>query len=268
MEFVIDFVQPEKRFVINHYHEIIYGKQKIYFGICRVFFNMTTNRISIKIGFWSAFLSAILFLIFTICFIIVFTTPPLQYWTNIADYAAYTNKVSQPFKYIAQAAMLLFAPLYVLLLNSFHDIAASDKKVLTRISLCFGIIFAILISSHYFIQLSSVRQNIFLGKLEGLEQFVQANPYSASSSINMLGWTLFFGLSSLFIAPIFANGKLEKFIKYIFILNGISVMIGGIGFIFNLTTLIFITINFFMGGAITVNAIALTVFFGRMRNQS
>ncbi len=99
--------------------------------------------------------------------------------------------------------MLLFGPAYVLLLCAIYGLAGDEKRVLARVSLCFGVAFAALTGIHYFVQLSAVRLSISRGETQGLEQIVQANPLSAFSAINMLGWTFFLGSSSLFVAPLF-----------------------------------------------------------------
>ena len=165
------------------------------------------NRLSCKIGFQSAQLLAFTFVVWIVCFIGIAITSPLFYWTNLPDYITYFQSNGQYLQNIAKFFMLLFGPLYVLLINSYYDYAAENKKVV-RISLLFGLAFAILSSIHYFEQLTAVRINIGSGQINGLEHFVQANPYSVMSSINMLGWTVFLGLSSFFIFPVFKGDRL------------------------------------------------------------
>jgi len=101
------------------------------------------------------------------------------------------------------------------------------------------------------------------GHTEGLEHFIQLNPDSVIVAINMLGWTVFFGLSSLFIVPIFSSGKLEKVIKFSFLVNGIICILGAIGYVFEITIL---NILFFyvMGAAVIVIAISSSIWFKRL----
>ena len=226
--------------------------------------SMTPNRTSLTLGFWSALLCLGTFLIFTVCFIVAFTMPPIFHWTTMQDYLAYSNPASQPFKSMAQLMMLFFAPLYVVLLSSIYDLAGSEKKPLARAALLMGVIFAGLISMHYFIQLTTVRLGIANGQVAGLEQFVQANPASAISAINLLGWSLFFGLSALLVAPVFAGGKLEQFIRIVFLINGVCCLLGGVGFVFDSALLVLLTIDFGMGGAVIAVTLALCVLFRRM----
>src|SRR5512136_2819321 len=126
------------------------------------------NRLSIKLGFWSALLSAITFIIFTICFVTILLVGPLFIWTDLPAYVAYVHENNQFFQDLARLAMLLFGLLFIVLLHSIHEYAAADKKILTRMSICFGLGFATLIGVNYFVQLSVVRQNIGQGHLAGL----------------------------------------------------------------------------------------------------
>ncbi|MBK8931809.1 MAG: hypothetical protein IPM76_05720 [Chloroflexi bacterium] len=149
------------------------------------------NQISLKLGFWAAAGSAVTYIIFTVCFVAILAVQPLFVWTTMADFVVYAQGNGRFFQYLAQASMLIFGVFYVVALNSIHEIAPADKKILTRNSLSFGLIFATLIGVNYFVQISAVRFNLQMGQFAGLEQVLQANPLSAMSAINMLGFTLF-----------------------------------------------------------------------------
>ena len=176
----------------------------------------------------------------------------------------FANQRSQILQHIARFAMLLFGPLYVVLLNCIYEHTPQEKRLLARIGIDFGLAFAVLTGINYFVQLSAVRLSLLKGELQGLEQIVQANPISGISAINMLGWTLFLGLSSLFIAPVFSGSKLEKAIGMAFLVNGLCCLLGGLGYIFDILILIFLTINFGMGGAILTAAILLCIFYKKL----
>lgn len=226
------------------------------------------NRLAARLGFWSALLAAATFILFTICFVAVFLNPPLFVWTNFADYVATAKQNQSIFKSLAQLSMLLFAPLYVILINSIHEAAPAAKRVSMRLGLSFGLMFAVLVGGFYFVQLSAVRLSVIKEQLAGLEQIVQANPYGALSALNMLGWTLFFGLSSLFLAPAFSGSRLTNFIRWLFVINGVMCLLGGIGYALEITALVFFTINFGMGGAVTLLTIALAIYFNRLAKQA
>jgi hypothetical protein len=224
------------------------------------------NKNSITLGYWSSLLSAALFIAFTLCFIAIAISNPVFRWTNVNDYSMRVHVYNQLFKNIAQASMLLFAPVFVVLMSSVHDLASDEKRIYSRIALAFAIIFATLVGLHYFVQLAAVRINVENNHLEGLEQFIQSNPNSYIASVNMLGWSLFFGLSSLFIVPVFIRGRLEKAIKWLFLLNGIFCLAGGVGFVFENVLIVFLTLNFGMGGCVMAVSILLSIYFWKQRD--
>lgn len=217
----------------------------------------------IRLGYWSALLSAGTFVIFTVCFVAIAVSGPLFIWTDMTDYVAHVQQNNQVFKHLAQGCMVLFGALYVVLVNSIHAWAPKDRKPLTRTGLSFAIMFAVLTGLHYFVQLTAVRFNLRAGTIEGLALYVQANPHSILLAINMLGWTLCFGLSSLFIAPVFSGERLPRVIRIAFLANGAACLLGGVGFALEITLLTFVTINLLMGGAVLVFTIALAMFFRR-----
>jgi hypothetical protein len=226
------------------------------------------NQTTLKLGYWSAALSAATFIIFSLCFVAIIIVNPLFIWTDYPAYVAYTRENNQFFKDLAQFMMLAFGPLFLILLNSIHDYAARDKKVLSRLAIIFGTLFTAMIGLHYFVQVSIVRQNLAQGHPQGLEQFVQANPDSFISAVNMLGWTLFFGLSCFFLAPVFSGGRLEKTIRYAFLANGLFMILGGVSYILEIVILVFLFMNFGLGAAVLVATISLAILFRRLGKEA
>jgi len=226
------------------------------------------NGTAARLGFWSSFFGAFAFVVFTACFVAIAIVNPLFLWSDLPAYLAYTQQHNQTLKYVAQTCMLLFCPLYVLIVNSIYEYAKPEQKTLARAALAFAIIFATLTSLHYFVQVTAVRWSVERGQLEGILQFLQSKPDSVSAAINMLGWTLFFGLSSLLIAPVFSGDKLSKAIRILLIVNGIFCLLAGIGYGLDWTVLVFLTINLGMGGTVLAFTVLLCFFFRRAQNAS
>lgn len=222
------------------------------------------NRLALRLGLWSAFLIAADFVLYTVCFVAILMSPPIFVWTTLADYVAYTAAHGSFFRDAAMYLMLIVGPLFVVLLSALHDYARDDQKILTRISTGFGLAFAILVGINYFVQLSVVRQSVLHGQWTGLEQVLQANPMSAMTGLNMLGWSLFLGLASLFAAPIFSGGRLERAIKAALIINGLCCLLGGLSYIYEFSLGVFVFITFGMGGAVTVATLLMGVSFRRL----
>ncbi len=175
------------------------------------------NPISQKIGYWSALLSAISLILFMLSFIGVILSPPLFLWTDLPAFIQYTTENNSIFPILARVCSLALAPLFLILFNALYDYAPADKKILARISLHCILASAVLIGLHYFVQLTAVPHSLANNQTTGIEQFIQANPDSPILAINMLGWTLFLGLASLFIAPFFSQQSTGKINSYPFL---------------------------------------------------
>ncbi len=221
------------------------------------------NKIISKLGYWSALISASTFVIWIICFVGIMATSPLFYWTNLTEYLDFISSNNQFFQYLAKSFMIVFSMSFLVLMISLGEIVEADKKVLAKIGIVFGLIFTVLSSIHYFAQVSSVRWAISGGQFEGIEHFLQANPTSFLSSINMLGWTLFLGLSTLFMAFAIGGNKTKKVIRVSLIINGISCLLAGVGYITQTDIITFLFINLFAGGALLVFTVSSSFMFHR-----
>jgi len=118
--------------------------------------------------------------------------------------------------------------LFLIVIICIYYSAPDDKKILGHIGLSFAIIYATLISMNYFIQLTFVQFGAFNTDILSI-----TNPQSMMMTIEVLGY-FFMGLSTLFIAPIFQSGRLEKSIRWLFVFNGVLGIGGAIGFALNL----------------------------------
>jgi len=226
------------------------------------------NNLAAVVAYWASVIAATLFVIFIASFAGIAMASPLFVWTNLSHYVSYTSAHSQVFKHIAQTSMLLFGPAFVVLVGCIHENASASQKVLTRIALGFAVIFATLIGMHYFVQISAVRMNLSKGQVDGIEQFLQGKPDSAMSAINMLGWTLFFGLSSLFVAPVFGGERIQKWIRFLFVLNGVCCLLAGIGYVTENVAVVFLTINLGMGGCVTILSFLLAAHFRQILKEN
>jgi hypothetical protein len=222
-----------------------------------------SHPLACKLGFWAAVTAFLTFVVYTICFFAILLSSPLFTWTSLTDYVAYVGQYGGPFRPLAQFAMLLFGLSFVVLLNAIHECARGERRILTRIGVGFGLLFAAAVGIHYFAQLSAVRLNMLAGRIEGLEHFVQANPYAVLSAINMLGWTVFLALASSFVAPAFSGAGLERVIRWALALNALFCLGGGIGYVWEITWLVFVTITLGMGGAVLIATAALALWFRR-----
>jgi Zn-dependent protease len=82
-------------------------------------------------------------------------------------------------------------------------------------------------SINYILQLTVVRLSIVNKETDGLAMFVMGNSHS-------IFWALasayiFMNLAMLFVAPVFDGGRLERWIRWLFIANGASVIVSIFG---------------------------------------
>jgi len=218
------------------------------------------NKISLKLGYWSGMISALTFIIWIISFVGIAVTSPLFIWTNMADYLEFINSNSQFFQYLAKSFMIVFSVSFLILMISIGELVNPERKVLARSSIIFTILFSLLSSLHYFIQVSSVRWAIENNNLEGIQHFLQADPQSFMVAANMLGWTLFLGLSTLFMALALKGEQGYKLIRIALIINGLSCFLGGLGYLTQIDLITFFFINIGVG----VSLLVFTVSFARM----
>ena len=116
---------------------------------------------------------------------------------------------------LATLVGFLLTPSFLVVMACIHAYASNERKVFSLIGLSFAVIYATLISVNYFIQLTYVRQSAF-----DVSMFDMTNPQSMMWVIEILGY-FFMGLSTLFAAPVFASGKTESLVKWLFTANGV-----------------------------------------------
>ena len=223
------------------------------------------NRLAVGLGFWASLIAALSLIVFTACFTIIVLTQDAVAWTNTTTYLEEISNHNPIFKYLAQAAMLVFGLSYLMILHSINAMVFTGRKIYSRLGISFGILFVLLISINYFLQLTYVRFGIQSGTEEGLAQWIMFNPNSVSLSLAMLGWTFMFGLSSFFTAFVFQARGIDRTIRNLFLLNGIFCFIGGIGFLAQNIFLINLGVNVGMGGIMTLLTIVLTFYYYQER---
>lgn len=225
------------------------------------------QRLPMRLGLWSSGLIAVAWLIFTACFVLIAVRAPLFIWTDLPAFLAHHREHGQALALLAQTCCVAVGPLTVILFNSLYETVAPSHKVLARPALLFALGFAVLTGIHYFMQISAVRWNLDQGQTAGIEHFLQARPYAMISAVNMLGWTLFLGLASLFVAPLFAGSRLRVAIRRLWWANGFFCLVAGAAYVFDFVVVLFISINVGMGGAFTALAVLIWLDYRRQLRQ-
>lgn len=78
---------------------------------------------------------------------------------------------------------------------------------------------------------------------------------SVLAAINMLGWTVFFGLSSMFLALSLGDTVQERRVRRSFMANGLILGVISIAYVFNITIVVFLGMFFGMGVAVLLGTV-------------
>ena len=204
--------------------------------------------------FWSAILTAVVAAIF---FLAGFLTPPRS-----GPFAPTANIVPYPYTHVAAFIPndylwlypgILLALIFIVLLVCIHSYAPSDRKIFSHIALSFAVIYATIILIDYFIQFTVVIPSILTGETAGLSLFTQYNPHGFFIALETLGYSMMSG-AFLFVAAVFAGGKLERALRWIFIAGFVAAVL----FFTALSSLHYDLIAFEVT-IITINSIVLIV---------
>lgn len=223
------------------------------------------NTKALTMGYYSAGAAAISFIAYTVCFAAILWVNPLFVWTNYENYIQAMQTTNQTFKHIAMFFMLVFGASYVILLCSIGEIVETSRKYYAKIGQHFGVGFFTLIGINYFVQVTAVRLQISADQVVGLEQFVQENPISVLAAINMLGWTVFFGLSSVFLSLSLQNVGKEKGVRRWFMANGVIMGISGVAYAFDISIVVFLGMFIGMGVAVLLSTLCACRLFKSLK---
>lgn len=206
------------------------------------------NTLKKNIALWSARICLLSFIIWIISFIGIALSSPLFLWSDLDKYLTFYKTYPQFFSYFAKFWMILFSISFLVLVLVWEEFSKPETKIVTKIASVFGILFVVCSSIHYFAQISSVRFAINSGNISGLDHFLQANPTSFSSSVNMLGWGLFLGLCNLFLYFESIANQRSKGVKLGLLIASVSSLFGCISFLLQIDLLTFLFINLGLGG--------------------
>lgn len=207
------------------------------------------NFPSLRLGRLMSALALASFIIYTVCFTaILFVNKPFV-WTDIEALAKYEAESVAAFKYIGMGCMIVYCAAFTVITLCIEESAAESRKIFAKASSFFALGFCITVCINYFVQITSTRLQLLSGAAEGLTQFTQSYSISGLNGINMLGWTFFYGIASLFIALAFTGTREQRALRLACILNFILMSIGLIGYIINNFNILLYTMNLGLGGA-------------------
>jgi hypothetical protein len=173
------------------------------------------DRLVDQIGFASAVVIAILVILIDVGMILSTLLFPMTSITSMEVYASSFSSLQMlPF-----IPSLMLGPVFAVMMLCIHHYASQGKKILSQLGFSFALICAVILSIHYYIQLTVVQQGILNNETAGLWQFAAPNPHSFFWAFAALGYG-FMGIALLFIAPVFEE-KSERSIKWLLAANGV-----------------------------------------------
>ncbi len=216
-----------------------------------------------RVGFWSALLTALWTLAFAATLAATpFLAPLPTEWRGIQDYATSFNQLQM----VSFLPCLLLAPTVVVLMAAIHYHTPPGRQVLSLAGVALAVAYATIVSVNYYLQLTVVRANLLQGSTEGLTLLAMTNPTSIFGSLEAIGY-FFLGLATFFVAPIFSGGRLEKWVRIFFILNGLLGLLGVVAYALGRLEIVLIGLGVWCV-VFVLAAILLSVLFRRVGRQT
>ena len=133
---------------------------------------------------------------------------------------------------VAASVLMLLGPLGLIpLWSAIYLFTTKNERVFSLVSLIFVILFSAATSINRWVHLTIVRLAPALDMPQGLEWFTPYGQYSIMFALEMLAYGWFLGIALLSITPIFykKTTSLEKWLFWILLISGIFCLLGGIG---------------------------------------
>jgi hypothetical protein len=222
----------------------------------------TDQQTARTLGFWSALFASVFTLFFIVLAVGITLVSPPKAWSGIQTYA-------QNFNVLEMASFIpafLLAPTIVVLMACIHYVTPDSKKVFSLIGLAFAGVYAAIIPTNYYLQLFVVRLNLGNGTLDGLSLLAQPNFHSVFFALETLGYA-FLSLATLFVSQVFSGGKLEIWIRGLFIISGAVGIFGVLVAPFDQPYLIFAGLGIW-SLAFPISTILLCIFFRKAQKGS
>lgn len=217
----------------------------------------TLQKTAVILGFWSAIFASVFTILFVVIAIATSLMFPMKAWHGIQTYAENFNLLDMA----SFIPAFFLAPTMVILIACINVIAPESKKIFSQIGLAFAIVYAAIIPTNYYLQLFVVRLNLKSSTLEGLSILAQPNLHSIFFALETLGYG-FLSLATLFVSLVFTSGKLEIWMRSLFIVSGAVGIFGVLVAPFDQPYLIFAGLGLW-SLAFPVSTILLSIFFRR-----
>jgi hypothetical protein len=179
-----------------------------------------TTRLSVRLrrlGSWSAALAAVCTVLWTVAAVVTAAASPVASWPGIDAYAASFDSRQM----LMLVPVLLLTPTFVVVMGCIHAYAVEDAKPWALLGVVFAAMYATIASVTYVLQVTVVRQHLLSRQTAGLDLLVSVNPSSVAWALETFGY-FFMDLALLAAAPVFGGSGRERWIRRLFLANGIG----------------------------------------------
>ena len=210
-----------------------------------------------KLGFWSALISAVCSVLWFVTFGLKDVIAPVPSWMDLQQYANAFSSLRLLYVYPS-----LILPLaYIAFLTCIHFSIPEEKRYWSLIALSFGIVYAVMASINYNIQVVAVRQSLAAGETSGIAMFIPDNPHSIFNAL--ANSYVYMALSMAVIGFVFENQGLQRWIRWIFFAQVLTVL-GQVGnTMFGLSFNIFMITSFVWIIGAPVAFVLIAILFAR-----
>jgi hypothetical protein len=206
------------------------------------------SRSAARLGYWSAVLTAFFCIVFTIA--AVFTESHL---------------LPAPWDVVLTIApSLLLAPSFLAMLVCSNALTHGEQKIWSQLGVAFAGVYLPLCVAAYIVELFVVEPRLLRGVTTQMVLLTLARGDSVFNAIDGVGY-MFMCLSTLVTAQAFDQAGLERWIRRLFVLNGILAVPIFLTYFVNRS---FIWMAALWSVTITGSAILLAVQFRRIRQTS
>jgi hypothetical protein len=209
------------------------------------------KNIASQLGFWASVLGAVNGVIYLLALIFSIMT------------GGFSFQLPPTVQLVSGIGTLLWVPILVIVFTAIRYVNEGENKVLGSLGISFIVLFGATVSINRFVQLTVIQQSMPDVPAD-LTRFLPYEPGSVMLALEVLGWGFFSSLAAVFVAPLFSDSRLNKTIRWLFILYAIFSFISVFSFATNIPIP---TGPIAWGPILLVITILLSIYFRKMNKQ-
>lgn len=157
-----------------------------------------------RVGYWSAVLTAFFCVLFTIAAVLTEAHLLLAPWDVV----------------LTIAPSLLLAPSFLTMLVCVNALTPSERKIWSQLGVAFAGVYVPLCAAAYVVELFVIEPRVMRGDTTQTALLTLVRGDSVFNAIDGIGY-IFMCLSTLVAAPAFEQAQLQRWIRRLFLANGV-----------------------------------------------